>query len=93
MTATRRASLAYFRKLLLRALRVPDVARRFLVRPALFPRLAQAARGRFVRLDSPLREIRFHGFLIYAIASSSAASGSTSRSMTRAFSSRASRKS
>lgn len=57
------ASLADFRKLLLGALRVPDVARCFLVRPALFPRLAQAARGRFARLDPPLREIRFHGDL------------------------------
>jgi len=30
-------------------------ARFFLVRPALLPRLAQAARGRFARLDSTLR--------------------------------------
>jgi hypothetical protein len=56
------AALANFRKLLLRALRVPDVAHGFLVRPALFPRLAQTARGRFARLDPPLRETGFHGF-------------------------------
>ena len=55
-------SEADFRKLLLGALRVPDVAGGFLVRPALFPRLAQAARGRFARFDPPLREFRFHGF-------------------------------
>jgi hypothetical protein len=60
----RLASLADFRKLLLRALRVPDVARRFLVSPALFPRLAQAARGRFARLDPPLREIGFHALCL-----------------------------
>lgn len=42
--AVRRALLAGFCKLLLCALRVPDVARGFLVCPALFPRLAQAAR-------------------------------------------------
>jgi len=53
--------MADFRKLLLRALRVPDVAHGFLVCPALLPRFAQTARGRFARLDSPLREIRFHG--------------------------------
>jgi hypothetical protein len=80
-----------FSELLLGALRVPDVAHGFLVRPALFPRLAQAARGCLVRLDPPLREIRFHGD--YAIATSNAASGSTSRSITRAFSCRAIRKS
>jgi hypothetical protein len=51
-----------FPELLFGALRVPDVSRGFLVRPALLPRLAQAARGRFARLDSPLREVRFHGF-------------------------------
>jgi hypothetical protein len=49
-----------FAELLLGALRVPDVAHGF--RPALLSRLAQAARGRFARLDSPLRELRFHGF-------------------------------
>jgi hypothetical protein len=54
--------MADFRKLLLRALRVPDVAHGFLVRPALFPRFAQTARGRFARLDPPLREVRFHAF-------------------------------
>jgi len=43
-------------------LRVPDSRTGFLVRPALLPRLAQAARGRFARLDSTLREIRFQGF-------------------------------
>ena len=41
---------------------MPDFAHGFLVRPALLPRLAQAARGRFARLDSTLREIRFQGF-------------------------------
>jgi hypothetical protein len=41
------------------ALRVPDVAHSFLVCPALFPRFAQAARGRFARLDPPLRKIGF----------------------------------
>jgi hypothetical protein len=51
-----------FTELLLGALRVPDVAHGFFVCPALFPRLAQAARGRFARLDPPLRELRFHGF-------------------------------
>jgi hypothetical protein len=49
-----------FTELLLGALRVPDVAHGFLVRPTLFPRLAQAARGRFLRLDAPLCEVRFH---------------------------------
>jgi hypothetical protein len=34
-----------FPELLFGALCVPDVARGFLVRPALFPRFAQAARG------------------------------------------------
>ncbi len=53
-------SEANSRKLLLGALRMPDVAHGF--HPALLPRLAQAARGRFTRLDSPLRELRFHGF-------------------------------
>jgi len=51
-----------FEELLLGALRVSDVAHGFLVRPALLPRLAQAARGRLAHLDPPLREIRFHGF-------------------------------
>jgi hypothetical protein len=55
-------SEANFRKLLFGALRVPDVAHGLLVCPSLLPRLAQAARGRFTRLDSPLRELRFHGF-------------------------------
>jgi hypothetical protein len=52
-----------FAELLLGALRVPNVAHGFLVRPALLPRFAQAARGRFARLDPPLREFRFHGLL------------------------------
>jgi hypothetical protein len=56
----RLASESSFAGLLLGALRVPDVPHGF--HPALPPRLAQAARGRFTRLDSPLREIRFHGF-------------------------------
>lgn len=75
-------------ELLLGALRVPDVAHGFLVSPALLPRLAQAARGRFARLDPPLCEFRFHGLhtMIHAIAGCNAASGSTSRSMARAFS-------
>jgi len=81
-------SEANFAELLLGALRVPDVAHGFLVRPALLPRLAQTARGRFTRLDSPLRELRFHGLcaMIHAIAGCNAASGSTSRSIARAFS-------
>jgi hypothetical protein len=63
--------------LLLGALRVPDVTHGLFVRPALLSRLAQAARGRFARLDSPLREIRFLGLraMIHAIAGSNAASG------------------
>jgi hypothetical protein len=48
-----------FAELLLGALRVPDVAHGF--HPALLSRLAQAARGRFARLDSPLCEFRFYG--------------------------------
>ena len=56
------ASKSCFAELLLGALRVPDVAHGFLVRPALLPRLAKAARGRFARLDPPLRDLRFHGF-------------------------------
>ena len=51
-----------FVELLFGALRVPDVAHGFLVRPALFPRFTQAARGRFARLNPPLREFCFHGF-------------------------------
>jgi hypothetical protein len=58
----RLASKSSFAELLLGALRMPDVVRSSFVRPALFPRLAKAARGRFARLDSPLREVRFHGF-------------------------------
>lgn len=50
-----------FAELLLGALRVPEVAHGFLVRPALLPRLAQTARGCFARLDSPLCEFGFHG--------------------------------
>jgi hypothetical protein len=53
-------SATNIRMLLLGALRVPDVAHGLFVGPALFPRLAQTARGRFARLDSPLREVRFH---------------------------------
>ena len=55
-------SVTNFAELLFGALRVPDVAHGFLVRPTLFPRFAQAARGRFARLNPPLREFRFHGF-------------------------------
>jgi len=51
--SSRALSESNFAELLLGALRVPDVAHGFLVRPALLPRLAQAARGRFARLDSP----------------------------------------
>jgi hypothetical protein len=56
------SSESSFAELLLGALRVPDVAHGLFVRPTLLPRLAEAARGRFARLDSTLREIRFHGF-------------------------------
>jgi hypothetical protein len=44
------SSESSFAELLLGALRVPDVAHGLFVRPALLPRLAQAARGRFARL-------------------------------------------
>lgn len=57
--AARRASEANFGELLSGALCVPNVARGFLVGPALFPRLAQAARGRLARLDSALGELVF----------------------------------
>ena len=49
-----------FGELLLGAVRVPDVPHGLFVRPALFPRLAQSARGRLARFDSPLCEIGFH---------------------------------
>ena len=62
-------SEANFRKLLLGALRVPDVAHGF--HPALLSRLAQAARGRFARLDSPLRELRFYGLTFNFLAAAS----------------------
>jgi hypothetical protein len=63
------ASESSFAELLLGALRVPDAAHGF--HPALLPRLARAARGRFGRLDSPLREIRFHGFTFnFSVAAS-----------------------
>ena len=65
------ASESSFTELLLGALRVPDVAHGLFVRPALLPRLAQAARGRFARLDSPLRELRFHGFTFNFTAAAS----------------------
>jgi hypothetical protein len=65
----RLASESSFAELLLGALRMTDVPHGF--HPALPPRLAQAARGRFGRLDSPLREIRFHGFtFIFSAAAS-----------------------
>jgi hypothetical protein len=56
----RASSESNFAELLLAVLRVPDVAHGF--HPALLPRLAQAARGRFARFDSPLRELCFQGF-------------------------------
>src|ERR1017187_1485703 len=49
-----------FRKLLFGAFWLPAGAPGF--HPALLSRLAQAARGRFARLDSPLCEFRFHWF-------------------------------
>jgi hypothetical protein len=56
------SSESSFAELLLGALHVPDVAHGLFVRPSLLPRLAQAARGRFARLDSSLRKVGFHGF-------------------------------
>ena len=63
------SSESNFAELLLGALRVPDVAHGF--HPALLSRLAQAARGRFARLDSPLRELRFYGLTFNFLAAAS----------------------
>ena len=45
------------------ALGVADVARGLLVRPAVLPRLAQAAGGGLAGLNSPLGKLAFHGCL------------------------------
>jgi hypothetical protein len=53
-------SIANFVKLLLGALGMAEVAHGFLVRPALFPRLAHGARGKFMRFNPALSQFRFH---------------------------------
>jgi hypothetical protein len=53
-------STANFGELLLGALGVADVAHGFLVRPALFPRLAHGARAQLARFNPALSQFRFH---------------------------------
>jgi hypothetical protein len=50
-----------FPELLFGALGVPEVTGGLLVRPALFPRFAEAARGCFARPNSAFGELGFHG--------------------------------